>query len=246
MRSTPGHLAKTLEVRALPLARLSCSAVPCPLAALFAIEIVLLYAMANFAFFAFVQTVFCQGAPSTMPQQMLPGLMIIVGAMGVSGGLLYTIQWGFEGSAVRSYSLSDRQPFPLLLLSHAEEEHRCGRVGLHDEKQGRPIKGRVEANYAQRLLKFLLNSNIVFVVARRSGSFIVKDICKSGRFQITDNRLSRHTFRILYRISGEGKGPAEQQCECEQPTKISKQQPAPQREALCAPALGEGLPGACY
>jgi hypothetical protein len=39
-----------------------------------------------------------------MPQQMLPGLMIITGAMGVSGGLLYTIQWAFEGSAVGDHT----------------------------------------------------------------------------------------------------------------------------------------------
>ena len=39
-------------------------------------------------------------ASAAMPQQMLPGLLIIAGAMGASGGLLYSLNWLFTGHAV--------------------------------------------------------------------------------------------------------------------------------------------------
>jgi hypothetical protein len=82
---------------------------------------------------------------SAMPQQMLPGLMIITGAMGVSGGLLYTIQWAFEGSAVGDHTeKSNRWPFSFALSSvrlPTEEAPRRRRVGLLAQKQGHTTKG---------------------------------------------------------------------------------------------------------
>ena len=45
-------------------------------------------------------------ASAAMPQQMLPGLLIIAGAMGASGGLLYSLNWLFTGHAVSTLLLT--------------------------------------------------------------------------------------------------------------------------------------------